>query len=342
EQVAEELERRAAVTESTELPVAGRRKRLNGFVEEVIGALRRGGADAPLPPPIPSPCTDGVLEHRERELVRRYLIEQFEHKQLEASPGETAIVSEWAGQAEGARMREQNQRLRALLDDVDDSAALFGPDGRILYCNRSAFQGLRSAVGAPRGEIIGRTPAELGVPAELVIGRSMKEVLPLARGHESFEATAWGREKEGRLGAVYRPDGTISAVSLVIRDIHNRKLAETRLELLTKLSALAGMMEYEDVAEALVQVPIPEFADWCAVTFVEGKRIRRTFLAHRDPSKAPLRDAMLRDLPTWDRHPLWQEMLTSGFQLLAEVRDDLLPRLAAGDGHNQLTAHAAA
>ena len=325
-QVAEELERRTAVTESTELRIAGRRKRLNGFVDEVIGALRRGGADDSAQP-IP-PSGDGALELRERELLRRYLIEQFEQKQLEASPTETAIVGEWVGTAERTRLREQNQRLRSLLDDVEDSAALFGPDGRILYCNLPAFQGLRSALGVPRGEIIGRTPAELGVPAELVIGRPMKDLLPLARGHESFEATAWGRAKEGRFGAVYRPDGTISAVALVVRDIHNRKLAETRLDLLTKLSTLAGMMEYEEVAEALVQVPIPEFADWCAVTFVEGKRIRRTFLAHRDPSKAPLRDAIMRDLPTWDRHPLWQEMLTSGFQLLAEVSDDLLHRLA--------------
>ena len=168
-QVAEELERRTAVTESTELRIAGRRKRLNGFVDEVIGALRRGGADDSAQPI--SPSGDGALELRERELLRRYLIEQIEQKQLEASPDETAIVAEWVGTAERTRLREQNQRLRTLLDDVEDSAALFGPDGRILYCNLPAFQGLRSALGVPRGEIIGRTPAELGVPAELVIGR---------------------------------------------------------------------------------------------------------------------------------------------------------------------------
>jgi signal transduction histidine kinase len=335
EQVAEELEHRAAVTESTELPLAGRRRRLHDFVEEVIGALRRGGAEESAAP-MTSASGDGVLELRERELVRRYLIEQVEHNQLDASPSETAIVSEWAGTAERAHLREQNQRLRVLLDDVADSAALFGPDGRILYCNLPAFQSLRTALGVPRGQIVGRTPAELGVPAELVIGRPIKDLLPLARGHESFEATAWGREKEGRFGAVYGPDGTISAVALVVRDIHSRKLADTRLDLLTKLSALAGMMEYEEVAEALVQVPIPEFADWCAVTFVEGRRIRRTFLAHRDPSKAPLRDAILRDLPTWDRHPLWQGMLTSGFQLLAEVSDDLMRRLATTERQYRL------
>ena len=46
----------------------------------------------------------------------------------------------------------------------------------------------------------------------------------------------------------------------------------------------------------------------------------------------------MRDLPTWDRHPLWQEMLTSGFQLLAEVSDDLLRRLAATERQYQLLA----
>ena len=142
--------------------------------------------------------------------------------------------------------------------------------------------------------------------------------------------TAWGRAKEGRFDAVYRPDGTIGAVALVVRDIHNRKLAETRLDLLTKLSTLAGMMDYDEVAEALVQVPIPEFADWCAVTFVEngsgsGAPSWRTAIRRR--RRCATRSCV--SCPTWDRHPLWQEMLTSGFQLLAEVSDDLLHRLAA-------------
>src|SRR4029078_8279196 len=104
---------------------------------------------------------------------------------------------------------------------------------RICMRNRPACEGVRSPLGVPRGEIIGRTPAELGVPAELVIGRPMKDLLPLARGQASSEPTAWGREKEARFGAVYRPDGNISAVVLVVRDIHSRKLVETRLDLLT-------------------------------------------------------------------------------------------------------------
>ena len=145
-----------------------------------------------------------------------------------------------------------------------------------------------------------------------------------------------GRAKESRFDALYEPDGTVGAIAVLIHDINNRKLAQTRLDLLTKLSALVGMSDYDDVAEALVQVPIPEFADWCAVNFVENRKIKRTFVAHRDPSKAYLRDAILRAAPSWDRHPLWQEMLTGGFQLLSEVTDDVLRRLAVDERQYRL------
>ena len=111
----------------------------------------------------------------------------------------------------------------------------------------------------------------------------------------------------------------------MVRDIHYRKHTQTRLALLTKLSALVGISDPDQLAEALVQVPIPELGDWCTVNLLESGRIRRTFVANRDPSKTPLRDAIVRTLPAWDRHPLWQELLTGGFQLLTEVSDDLLP-----------------
>jgi hypothetical protein len=76
DQVAEDLERRAAAIESTELPLAGRRKRLRSFVDDVIGALRRGGPDGANQPI--TPFRDSRLELRERDLVRRYLIEKVE------------------------------------------------------------------------------------------------------------------------------------------------------------------------------------------------------------------------------------------------------------------------
>ena len=100
--------------------------------------------------------------------------------------------------------------------------------------------------------------------------------------------------------------------------------------MLTKLSALGGMLECDEVAEALVRVPIPEFADWCAITFIESKKIGRTFLAHSQSRRR--RRCGTRSCATLRpgiEHPLWQGMLTSGFQLLTEVNDDLLRRMAS-------------
>jgi PAS domain S-box-containing protein len=333
DQVVDELDHRAAITESTELPIAGRRRRLSGLIHEIIEVLRRQGVEETTElPAAASTVADPALELRERELVRGYLIEQVEQKRMPASPGETVIVAQWVGQAERARLRDQNTRLRALLDSVQESAAVLGPDGRILYCNRRAARTLREATGVPRPEIVGKTPAELGVPGELLVGRPIEELVPLARQRQSFEMNAWGRDKEGRFEALYRIDGSVGAVMLVVRDVHARKLAETRLDLLTKLSALTGTLEYDEVAEALVHIPIPQFADWCVVNVIESGRIRRTFLAHADPSKAPLRDEILRELPAWEgRHPLWQEMLINGFQLLTEVNDDMLRRMSTSE-----------
>jgi signal transduction histidine kinase len=59
-------------------------------------------------------------------------------------------------------------------------------------------------------------------------------------------------------------------------------------------------------------------------------------VAQRDPSKAALRDELMAFLSVWDQHPLWQERLTAGYQLLTEVSANLLRRLTANEEHYQL------
>src|SRR5688572_33217879 len=95
DQVVDELERRAALTESTELPVAGRRARLKALVQEAIGALRCGGVGETAQPlsALP-PIVDLALEFRERELVQGYLIGEIKQKRLDASCAETVRSEE--------------------------------------------------------------------------------------------------------------------------------------------------------------------------------------------------------------------------------------------------------
>ena len=139
DQVAEELERRTAVTESTELRIAGRRKRLN--------AIRRRSDRSP------APRWRGRLSAtaRRHPAMARWNCgnaswcagtssSRSNRSSSTPRPARRSSSRSGSATAERTRLREQNQRLRTLLDDVQDSAALFGPDGRILYCNLPAFQ----------------------------------------------------------------------------------------------------------------------------------------------------------------------------------------------------------
>ena len=66
----------------------------------------------------------------------------------------------------------------------------------------------------------------------------------------------------------------------------------TRLSVLSKLGALAGILEYEEALSAVARLAIPELADWCIVDVVEDGSTRRVQVAHRDPARAPLADAL--------------------------------------------------
>ena len=312
DQVEDELVRRAAATESTELPIAGRRKRLIAFLQDLIGALRRGAVENPEEPPASPPTNDPALELRERELVRRYLIEQIEQRRIDASPNETVIIAEWVAHGECKRLDEHNRQLRALLDNIPESAVLVAPDGRLTYCNLHAAEHLRTAFGIPKQELIGKTAAELGIPGKLVIGRSAKAIAALARSRERFEMNAWGRESEGQFDAIYRPDGALGAITVVVRDIHSRRLAETRLDLLTKLNAVAGMLDFDEVARAVVEVPLPRVPLTGARSTSSAMDTSDTFIATAIRRRAALRAALRRGLPAWDRHPLWTGPLTNG------------------------------
>ena len=177
---------------------------------------------------------------------------------------------------------------------------------------------------------------ELGLPLEYLVGNPVVDLEALARARASFEVSTAARASETQFDAIYGPDGRVGAVALVVSDTHGRRQERLRLDILSKLSALAGVLDYGEVAASIAGVPVPQLADWCAFNVIENERIRQTFVACRDPSKKPLRDAILEAVPQWQRHPLWQELLTSGYQLLTEVSDDLLRKVAGTEARYRL------
>jgi signal transduction histidine kinase len=332
----DQLARQVAVAGPPALSLGDRRSRLDGHFGRVIEALRAGAPGDGGRPALPT--DDPERELAEHELVQGFLLEQIKNGRLAVRPGDDAILDRWRCHADRESLREQNRRLGALLDGLSEGAAVLSPDGRILYCNRRAAQVVRETARLARHEIIGRSFEELGIPLEAIIGHSVSELPGLARARESFEVNFWGQSREAQLDAIYEPDGTVGAIALLVRNIRSRKQAQLRLDILSKLGALVGALDYDQVAEDLASVPIPELADWCAFSVVEEQHVQRTYLANRDPSQTPLREALLRSAPTWDRHPLWQGMLSGGCQLLTEVSDDLVRKLAVNEEQLRLLA----
>jgi len=331
-----EIDERAAALAGPGSASSGRPQRLYGLLDELIAALRLGRVDEQTARS--AATVDSAIDLEEHELTRQYVFEQIEKHQVEATPAEAAVISEWAFSTEARRLRQENQLLRTLLNHVDEAGAILSPTGRFLYVNRCAALLLLRESGIAEDQIVGRTPDEIGVSGALSLGRAADEMLALARTNQKVELVIGGRANEGQFNAVYGADGTVSGMTAVVRDVQGRKLVQDRVSLLNKLGTLTGTLAYDEVAAALAHVPIPELADWCSFNIVEDQKIVQTFIAQRDPAKLPLRDALLAALPKWDRHPLWQELLTSGFQLLAEVNDDILRSLATTEEEHRLVA----
>ena len=97
----------------------------------------------------------------------------------------------------------------------------------------------------------------------------------------------------------------------------------TRLQILSKVGELAGMLRYEDVLAAVARLSIPELADWCILDVVEDGEVRRSEVAHRDPGKSALAQELRRVTPA-ARYPGPQsEALRSGRSVLvADFTDD--------------------
>src|SRR5262249_36696336 len=227
---------------------------LNALFDELISALRYGGVDEQAP--LVGATVDSERDRQERELMRRYVIELIEQHQLEASPTEAALVSEWASNTERRRLREENSRLRTLLDGVDEGTVVLTPDCRFVYVNRRAAQVLRQECGVAQDQIIGKTPDEIGVPSALSLGCPGDEMLTMARSNHTHETVSWGRAKESRFDAIYAPDGTVSGITIVVRDVQSRKLAQDWVNLLNKLGTLTGTIDYDEVSVALAHALI--------------------------------------------------------------------------------------
>jgi PAS domain S-box-containing protein len=93
-----------------------------------------------------------------------------------------------------------------------------------------------------------------------------------------------------------------------------------RIALLSKVGALAGMLEYDEVLAAVARLSIPEFADWCIVDVVEEGKLRRVEVAHREPARVAVAET-LRRVPPPALDPARPELLSGRSLFIADYSD---------------------
>ncbi|MCU1278160.1 MAG: multi-sensor signal transduction histidine kinase, partial [bacterium] len=243
--------------------------------------------------------------------------------------GRVRALVEWPCRAELATLREQKRRFVAVLDAVEDAVVLSGPDDRLRFANRAAASLLRDLTGRDPASLVGKSPAELGLPAELARFLSMQtERLNRTRVAFTNEVVVprrggGGRWYEQKLSPVFT-DGRLTAHIMIGRDIDARKRAQRRLELLSKVSLLVGDLELDELLPAIAKLAIPELADWSAVDICgDQTTVRRVSVAHRDPGKATLA-AQLQRFHPWRSRAGWSDLLAGRSLLFPEVSDEIL------------------
>ena len=108
-----------------------------------------------------------------------------------------------------------------------------------------------------------------------------------------------------------------------------------RAAFLAEASARLTSLDYEKNLEAIAQLAVPRFADWCVVDLLEGGELRRLAIAHTDAAKVEFARELHRRYPPRRDDPggFWH-VITSGNSVLASGIDDELLRRTARDAEH--------
>ncbi|MBD2304295.1 response regulator [Chroococcidiopsis sp. FACHB-1243] len=175
--------------------------------EEVAIETLKGGA------------TDYVLKQR---LER--LIPAVERSLREAAERRARVVAE-------AELNRREEEFRALVENSPDIIARFDRDLRHLYVNPV----VEKATGKPPEMYVGKTHAEVGVPAEICTlwQSSLRQVFATQKEdffEYDFPAPGNGiRYYQTRVVPEFNPDSSVQTLLAITRDITQSKLAEQAL-----------------------------------------------------------------------------------------------------------------
>jgi serine phosphatase RsbU (regulator of sigma subunit) len=113
-------------------------------------------------------------------------------------------------------------------------------------------------------------------------------------------------------------------------------LANERLAFLADASvALSRSLDYQATLDAVTQLLVPRFADWCAVQVLADGELQNVALLHSDPEKVAWAQQMSGRYPTnMDSSTGGPNVIRTGqSELFPEIPDELIERAAVNEDH---------
>jgi PAS domain S-box-containing protein len=276
------------------------------------------------------------------------------------SPAERELLEHLAAQAAVSLenvhlhelMRTKEEELRAILEGVADGITAEDPAGKVVYVNAAAAKLLGYAenadpdvVGVSVSEMVSRLQVtdERGepVPAERLPGcRALagEDPAPLVLRYRRADT---GELRCSRVKAtpVFGRHGGVRLAISVIEDITEIKQVEEGQRFLAESSSLlAGSLDVNETLPAVARLAVPRIADWCVIHLVARHDLRCVAVAHSDPARLALADALIRDYPPslGDEQGLSRVVRTGHSVFYGELGDDLLAAVAHDERHLHL------
>ncbi len=209
-------------------------------------------------------------------------------------------------QAENA-LRLSRDQLAIIFEGVADGITAQRPTGRLVYANEAAAR----FIGYPSAQALLKASVQDIMQKFEIFDESGRPVAtsqlpgPAAlRGLESpamalrYRTMATGEERwlTTKAKPVFNERGQVELAVNIFQDVTELKRAEQAQRVLAEAGRLlAASLDDEARLTSVLQLAVPQLADWCAVDALEDDHsIRRVAVAHVDPAKAPLADELRR------------------------------------------------
>jgi PAS domain S-box-containing protein len=246
-----------------------------------------------------------------------------------------------------AELAAERARLEAVLQQMPAGVLIAeAPSGRIIMGNQLAEEICRHQIRYSAG--VEAYDEWVGFHLD---GRQVRsDEWPLARAITHGE-TVTGEEYEYlrgdgtrcvlslNAGPIRDHQGHIIAGVLAAHDVTERTRAEHALRFLAEASTmLSGSLDYEATLKSLIQLVVPDFADWCSIIIGEDGSACRRAVTHVDPMKVDRLQELHRRYPMIanPRHPVQQVLQSKQVLLVPDVTDALLQQIASDRVHLQV------